>query len=192
MLKEGRDGRDASIKRIVSAQRPVSGLPGRECAPLNLPFLFLRNCKQPSYYTKFPASLQGAPAGPFARGRTSGAPLCTPRSGGYAPTAPLMQALRESMALPCSAPRPTFSRRESRQRYARNLLVPGPPAQGGGPPWIPPASALAVLVEGVQGLRHPRGEARQMGLPIPFPLFRKKTAGCPVGSAGRTWQIEAD
>ena len=66
MLKEGRDGRDASIKRIVSAQRPVSGLPGRECAPLNLPFLFLRNCKQPSYYTKFPASLQGAPAGPFA------------------------------------------------------------------------------------------------------------------------------
>ncbi len=28
-----------------------------------------------------------------------------------------------SMALPCSAPRPTFSRRESRQRYARNLLV---------------------------------------------------------------------
>ena len=46
------------------------------------------------------------------------------------------------------APRPTFSRRESRQRYARNLLVPGPPAQGGGPPWIPPASALAVLVEG--------------------------------------------
>ena len=45
-------------------------------------------------------------------------------------------------------PRPTFSRRESRQRYARNLLVPGPPAQGGGPPWIPPPSALAVLVEG--------------------------------------------
>ena len=66
MLKEGRDRRDASIKRIVSAQRPVSGLPGRECAPLDLPFLFLRNCKQPSYYTKFPASLQGAPSGPFA------------------------------------------------------------------------------------------------------------------------------
>ena len=66
MLKEGRDRRDASIKRIVSAQRPVSGLPGRECAPLDLPFLFLRNCKQPSYYSKFPASLQGAPAGPFA------------------------------------------------------------------------------------------------------------------------------
>ena len=43
-------------------------------------------------------------------------------------------------------PRPTFSRRESRQRYARDLLVPGPPAQGGGPPWIPPAPALAVLV----------------------------------------------
>ena len=47
------------------------------------------------------------------------------------------------------APRPTFSRRESRQRYARNLLVPGPPAQGGGPPWIPPPSALAVLAEGI-------------------------------------------
>ena len=43
-------------------------------------------------------------------------------------------------------PRPTFSRRESRQRYARDLLVPGPPAQGGGPPWIPPPPTLAVLV----------------------------------------------
>ena len=52
------------------------------------------------------------------------------------------------MALPCSAPWPTFSRRESRQRYARNLLVPGPPAQGGEPPWIPPPPTLAVLVVG--------------------------------------------
>ena len=52
---------------------------------------------------------------------------------------PIERALRP-------APRPTFSRRESRQRYARNLLVPGPPAQGGGPPWIPPPSALAVLL----------------------------------------------
>ena len=43
-------------------------------------------------------------------------------------------------------PRLTFSRRESRQRYARDLLVPGPPAQGGGPPWIPPPPTLAVLV----------------------------------------------
>ena len=84
------------------------------------------------------------------------------------------------------APRPTFSRRESRQRYARNLLVPGPPAKGASPPLIPRPCALAVLVEGVQGLRHPRGAARQMGLPIPFPLFRKKTAECPVGSTGRT------
>ena len=59
------------------------------------------------------------------------------------------------------APRPTFSRRESRQRYARNLLVPGPPAKGASPPLIPRPCALAVLVEGVQGLRHPRG-ARQV------------------------------
>ena len=128
----------------------------------------------------------------FARGRSpcypdmrgGWCPLCTPQCGSTAPTpsesgrsardlckdivpAPTFWALRPK-------PRPTFSRRESRQRYARNLLVPGPPAQGGGPPWIPPASALAVLVEGVQGLRHPRGAARQMGLPIPFPLFRKK------------------
>ena len=77
------------------------------------------------------------------------------------------RALRESMALPCSAPRvtlcgtaapaptfwalrpkprPTFSRRESRQRYARNLLVPGPPAKGASPPLIPRPCALAVLV----------------------------------------------
>ena len=100
MLKEGRDGRDASIKRIVSAQRPVSGLPGRECAPLSLPFLFLKNCKQPSYYTKFPASLQGAPSSPFARGRTSGAPLCAPNARrGCAPSSallPMGRALRPS------------------------------------------------------------------------------------------------
>ena len=134
MLKEGRDGRDSSIKRIVSAQRPVSGLPGRECAPLDLPFLFLRNCKQPSYYSKFPASLQGAPAGPFAgtqapatcdvRGAAPPVhPSALPKVGALRPHSPRERALRESMALPCSAPRPTFSRRESRQRYARNLLV---------------------------------------------------------------------
>ena len=97
MLKEGRDRRDASIKRIVSAQRPVSGLPGRECAPLDLPFLFLRNCKQPSYYSKFPASLQGAPAGPFARGLR---PLCAPNARrGCAPSSallPMGRALRPS------------------------------------------------------------------------------------------------
>ena len=53
--------------------------------------------------------------------------------------APTMRALRP-------APRPTFSRRESRQRYARDLLVPGPPAKGASPPLIPRPSALAVLV----------------------------------------------
>ena len=97
MLKEGRDGRDASIKRIVSAQRPVSGLPGRECAPLDLPFLFLKNCKQPSYYSKFPASLQGAPSSPFARGLR---PLCAPNARrGCAPSSallPMGRALRPS------------------------------------------------------------------------------------------------
>lgn len=97
MLKEGRDRRDASIKRIVSAQRPVSGLPGRECASLDLPFLFLRNCKQPSYYTKFPASLQGAPSSPFARGLR---PLCAPNARrGCAPSSallPMGRALRPS------------------------------------------------------------------------------------------------
>ena len=60
-------------------------------------------------------------------------------------------------------PRPTFSRRESRQRYARNLLVPGPPAKGASPPLIPRPCALAVLVEGVQGLRHPRGRRGRAG-----------------------------
>ena len=55
--------------------------------------------------------------------------------------APTMRALRPK-------PRPTFSRRESRQRYARNLLVPGPPAKGASPPLIPRPCTLAVLVEG--------------------------------------------
>ena len=68
MLKEGRDGRDASIKRIVSARGPGTGLrpSGQRVRPSGSAFSFLKNCKQPSYYTKFPASLQGAPAGPFA------------------------------------------------------------------------------------------------------------------------------
>ena len=33
--------------------------------------------------------------------------------------------------------------------------------EGGLAPFDPPASALAVLVEGVQGLRHPRGAAER-------------------------------
>ena len=61
----------------------------------------------------------------------------------------LMRALRP-------APRVTFLRKESHQRFARDLLVPGPPAQGGGPPWIPPPPALAVLVAIAQTLKHPR------------------------------------
>ena len=51
------------------------------------------------------------------------APSALPNVGGEAPHGPHERALRP-------APRPTFSRRESRQRYARNLLVPGPPAKG--------------------------------------------------------------
>ena len=65
--------------------------------------------------------------------RGEGAPPLHP--GGFCGTAvpaPTMRALRP-------APRPTFSRRESRQRYARNLLVPGPPAKGALPPFDPPA-----------------------------------------------------
>ena len=58
----------------------------------------------------------------------------------------LASTLRERALRP--APRPTFSRRESRQRYARNLLVPGPPAKGAQPPLIPRPCALAVLIEG--------------------------------------------
>ena len=85
---------------------------------------------------------------------------------------------RQSLHLPFWAlrpkPRPTFSRRESRQRYARDLLVPGPPAQGGGPPWIPPPSALAVLVEGGTESAASSGAVRQSGLPIPFLLSSKK------------------
>ena len=49
-------------------------------------------------------------------------------------------------APPCT--RVTFLRKESHQRFARNLLVPGPPAKGALPPLIPRPSALAVLVAG--------------------------------------------
>ena len=72
------------------------------------------------------------------------------------------------------APRPTFSRRESRQRYARNLLVPGPPAQGGGPPWIPPASALAVLVESKKVCGILGGRRGRWGCRYPFLYSGKK------------------
>ena len=36
------------------------------------------------------------------------------------------------------------------------------------------------------GLVLPSAPDRGLGLPIAFPLFRKKTAECPVGSTGRT------
>ena len=67
--------------------------------------------------------LQGGPCDPDA-----GAPR--PPGGVFAgmavPAGPLMRALRP-------APRPTFSRRESRQRYAKGCALWNPPA--GGPPF---------------------------------------------------------
>ena len=78
------------------------------------------------------------------------------------------------------APRPTFSRRESRQRYARNLLVPGPPAQGGGPPWIPPPCALAVLVEGKKVCGILGGRRGRCGCRYPF-LYSGKNCWMPGG-----------
>ena len=82
------------------------------------------------------------------------------------------------------APRPTFSRRESRQRYARNLLVPGPPAQGGGPPWIPPASALAVLVEGKKVCGILGGRRGRWGCRYPFLYSGKKLLNARWGVRG--------
>ncbi len=80
----------------------------------------------PVYYTIFCGKRQEV----FLRGgrgplRTPFFSPCLPRRGfaELVAPAPTMRALRP-------APRPTFSRRESRQRYARNLLVPGPPAKG--------------------------------------------------------------
>ena len=73
------------------------------------------------------------------------------------------------------APRPTFSRRESRQRYARDLLVPGPPAKGALPPLIPWPSALAVLVagkkaRGILGVRNlPRHGLKTQSVPLMKP-----------------------
>ena len=77
---------------------------------------------------------------------------CLPLLGNFArPVAPASTfwALRPK-------PRVTFLRKESHQRFARNLLVPGPPAQGGDPPWIPPTSALVVLVAVNKTLKYPR------------------------------------
>ena len=57
----------------------------------------------------------------------AGAPPCTPEVfAGLAAPAPTMRALRP-------APRPTFSRRESRQRYAKGCALWNPPVQGGRP-----------------------------------------------------------
>ena len=79
---------------------------------------------------------------PLHSPRAEGAPPCTREfMRGWQPLRPPFWVLRPK-------PRPTFSRRESRQRYARNLLVPGPPAKGASPPLIPRPAALAVLVVG--------------------------------------------
>ena len=66
-------------------------------------------------------------------------------------------ALLQREGAPPLRPRVTFLRKESHQRFARNLLVPGPPAKGASPPLIPRPCILAVLVAGVWKLRHPRG-----------------------------------
>ena len=85
-------------------------------------------------------------------------PAAPDMRGGLAPSSallPCMGAPREH-GFAMLGTRVTFLRKESHQRFARDLLVPGPPAQGGGPPWIPPPSALAVLVAIAQTLKHPR------------------------------------
>ncbi len=80
------------------------------------------------------------------------------------PCTPTMRALRP-------APRPTFSRRESRQRYARNLLVPGPPAQGGMTPLDSPGFCPSGIGCEQKGSRHPRG--------LPLPSHGLKTESVP-------------
>ena len=97
--------------------------------------------------------------------------------------------LRERALRP--APRPTFSRRESRQRYARNLLVPGPPAQGGGPPWIPPAFNPSGIGCGSLNLQAssvatPPSHGLKIESVISVKLREKNKAGLPTSSK---WQI---
>ena len=110
-----------------------------------------------------PVGLPGPHPGEFFAGRQSQPPTMR----GVPPLHSPERALRP-------APRPTFSRRESRQRYARNLLVPGPPAQGGGPPWIPPPCALAVLVEGKKVCGILGGRRGRWGCRYPFLYSGKK------------------
>src|SRR5699024_3246733 len=77
------------------------------------------------------AGVSGSGLCPDGAGSVGGYPA--DGRGGEAPSAlPFVWALRPK-------PRVTFLRKESHQRFARNLLVPGPPAQEGGSPWIPQA-----------------------------------------------------
>ena len=78
-------------------------------------------------------------------------------------------------------PRPTFSRRESRQRYARNLLVPGPPAQGGGPPWIPPALCPSGIGGGGTGSAASSGGGAADGAADTLSFIQEKNCWMPGG-----------
>ena len=115
------------------------------------------------------------------------------------PCGPDMRALRP-------APRVTFVSRRKSPKACRGC-APGPRCV------VTALSALAPLCSGSRraascvftgslasaaawGTHSPAALAAPLwdadSLRFPFPLFRKKTAGCPVGSTGRTWQIEAD
>ena len=93
------------------------------------------------------------------------APLCTPRE----------RALRP-------APRPTFSRRESRQRYARNLLVPGPSGTRGRTPLDSPTLCPSGIVrdnlnpQASSGATHlPRHGLKTQSVSLMKPKEKSKT-----------------
>ena len=67
---------------------------------------------------------------------------------------------------------------------------PGPwtPGEGGLAPFDPPASALAVLVEGKKVCGILGGGAAERAADSLSPLSSKKTAVSSVGCTGRTWQ----
>ena len=117
-------------------------------------------------------------------------PLCAPHVGAQLP-----HPQRGGRSAP--PPRVTFS---PMRKSPKNLPEGATPS--GYSPWgalsspqrrcRSPQKDSPIGRRGRCGLVLPSAPDRGLGLPIALPLSRKKTAECPVGSTGRTWQIEAD
>ena len=131
-----------------------------------------------------------APADPFflsasPEGFCGGGGPSTHLRGGAQPLREQVVRLGSSLR---PKPRVTFVSRRKSPKACRGC-APGPPWGALSSPQRrcrSPQKDSPIGRRGRCGLVLPSAPDRGLGLPIPFPLFRKKTATSPVGSTGRT------